>query len=194
MAPIDYQTILYSALPGIGAVLLSLYNWYILRQGGRIKPLKIVNYGIWAIKKDPTMFKHLFMPIILDNSAIKPALVTDIQISFQGPNGESKQIDVKKRIELNMPGSTSGKTVIEFKQAYTKELVPFYPIPINGQEGNMVMLDCLDSENAITLDTECICTIEVSYGANKRSSVSFPFKLSSQDCEKARDGIIWLRA
>ena len=190
----DLLSMLYPALPGIGAVLLSLYNWYTLRQGGRIRPLKIVNYGIWAIKSNEKMVKHLFLPVILDNSAIKPALVTDIVISFQSTAGASKQIAIKRRIELNMPGNMSGKNVMEFKQAYTKELVPFYPIPVNGQEGNMVMLDCIDLEEAIVLDTDCSCTIEVSYSANKRSSISFPFKLTSQDCDKARDGIIWLRA
>lgn len=190
----DILTMLYPALPGIGAVLLSLYNWYTLRQGGRIRPLKVVNYGLWAIKSNEKLVKHLFLPIILDNSAIKPALVTDIVISFQSNAGASKQIAVNRRIELNMPASTSGKTVFEFKAAYTKELVPFYPIPVNGQEGNMVMLDCIDLEGAIDLDTDSSCIIEVTYGSNKRSSIVFPFKISSEDFEKARNGIVWLRA
>ena len=67
--------ILYSLIPALGAILLSLYNWWVLRQGGKIKPLKIVNYGLWSVKSNEKNLKHLFIPVILDNVAIKPALV-----------------------------------------------------------------------------------------------------------------------
>ena len=74
--------LLYSIIPALGAILISLYNWYVLNQGGKIKPLKIVNYGLWSVKSDQKKFKNLFIPVIFDNVAIYRSFVTDIKFSF----------------------------------------------------------------------------------------------------------------
>ena len=183
----------YSAIPAIGAVLLSLYNWYTLRQGGKVQPLPIINFGLWSVSRDQRKVKHLFLPIILDNVAIKPALVTDIKISFS-QGSDRKFLNVNRRIELDMPtGSMSGMGINNFRANHTKELVPFYPISISGQEGRMVMLDCLDRGEILDLDKSYDCFIEITYGNYKKSSVSFPFKISSSDFEKGLDNIIWLK-
>ena len=186
--------ILYSLIPALGAIILSLYNWWVLRQGGKIKALQIVNYGLWSVKVDQRLVKHLFLPVILDNVAIRPALVTDIIISFEN-NGGKKELDVKRRIELTMPpGAMSGMGINQFRINQTKEIVPFYPIPVNGQEGRMVMLDCIDHGEVIDLDQEHICSIEVRFGNNKKAITNFPFKISTADFDKALDHIQWYRA
>ena len=185
---LDIQ-VLYSVIPALGAILLSLYNWYVLRQGGKIKPLTVVNYGLWSVNVDQRK-----VPVILDNVAIRPALVTDIAISFDS-NGTKRNLAVNRRIELTMPpGTMSGMNINQFRINQTKEIVPFYPIPVSGQEGRMVMLDCLDRGEVIELDKESLCSIEVTYGRNKKSSVIFDFKLTSSDFEKALDHIVWYRA
>ena len=97
----DLQLI-YSIVPALAAIVLSIYNWYTLRQGGKIKPLNIVNYGLWSVNVDQRKVKHLFLPVILDNVAIKPALVTDIRISFVS-EAIKHELDVRRRIELTMP-------------------------------------------------------------------------------------------
>ena len=184
--------ILYSIIPALGAVLLSFYNWWVLRQGGKIKPLPIVNYGLWSVNVDQRKVKNLFLPVILDNVAIKPALVSDIIVSFEY-NGEKIQLNVNRRIELTMPKSMAGLGINQFRINNTREIVPFYPIPVNGQEGMMVMLDCNDG-GSIDLDKDYLCNIEVVFGHNKRSITSFPFKISSADFDKALDYIQWYRA
>ena len=183
--------LLYSFIPALGAILISLYNWYALNQGGKIKPLKIVNNGLWSVKSDQKKFKNLFIPVIFDNVAIKPTLVNDIKISFINDGG-IKEIEVKRRIELIMPSSMSGLGINQFRANYTKELVPFYPIPVPGQQGIMVMVDCFDS-GQLELDTNYDCSIEVFFGNNKASSIQFPFRIESEDFEKSLYGIKWLR-
>lgn len=184
----------FSLVPALGAIVLSLYNWYSLRQGGKIKPLKIVNYGLWSVKINQRQVKHLFLPVILDNVAVKPALVTDISISFNY-NGSKTDLAVNRRIELTMPpGPMSGMGINQFRMNQTKEIVPFYPIPVNGLEGRMVMLDCLDRGNVLELDKDYSCIIEVTFGNNKISSIIFPFKVTSDNFEKALDHIQWYRA
>ena len=42
------QTIIISAIPALGALLLSLYNWFISQQGAKIRPLPFVHYGLWC--------------------------------------------------------------------------------------------------------------------------------------------------
>lgn len=184
--------IFYSLVPAIGAILLSLYNWWVLRQGGKIKPLKVVNYGLWSVKVDNRKVKNLFIPVILDNVAIKPALVTNIAIFFSSDN-RSKELTIMRRIELTMPKTLSGLGINQFKINNTVEVVPFYPIPVNGLEGRMVMLDCHDGGDVIDLDKELICSIEVTFGNEKSSIISFPFNLSTEDFEKALDHIQWFR-
>ncbi|MHA2105499.1 MAG: hypothetical protein ACW981_18900 [Candidatus Hodarchaeales archaeon] len=187
------DSVYLSMIPALGAIALSLYNWYSLRQGGRVKPLRIVNYGLWSVNADQRKIKHLFMPVILDNMAIKSGLVTDIAISFIR-NGEEIPLRVDRHIVLDMPsGSMSGMGINSFRINQTKEIVPFYPITVPGQEGKMVMLDCIDSGKAIELDKESKCRIEVIYGNNKKSAVIFPFKISSEEYDKALDHIKWYK-
>jgi hypothetical protein len=184
---------LYGLIPALGAILISLYNWYKLSQGGKIKPVRIVNYGLWSAKVDQRNVKHLFLPIILDNVAIKPGLVTDIEISFTR-NGEKFPLRVDRRIDLDMPsGTMSGMGINQFRLNHTKEIVPFYPITVPGQEGKMVMLDCIDSGQGIELDSENTCKIDITYGHNKKSSVEFQFKTTSEQFEKALDRIYWYK-
>ena len=57
----------------------------------------------------------------------------------------------------------------------------------------MVMLDCLDKGDVIDLDKDYSCVIEVTFGNNKKSSTTFPFKLSSKDFDGALDHIQWYR-
>lgn len=183
----------FSLVPALGAIVLSFYNWYSLRQGGKIKPLKIVNYGLWSVKIEKRKVKHFFLPVILDNVAVKPALVTDITISFES-DGLKTNLAVNRRIDLTMPSSMSGMDINQFRMKQTKEMVPFYPIPVNGLEGRMVMLDCFDKGDVLELDKDYFCVIEVTFGNNKNSSTNFPFKVTSDNFEKALDHIQWYRA
>ena len=187
-------SILYSIVPSLGAVALSVYNFYKLREGGKIRPLKILNYGLWTANVKDRKVKNMFLPIILDNYALKSAMVTNISIFFSN-NGQEKELTINRKIDLQMPpGSMSGMDVNQFRINHTKELVPFYPITVPGQESVMCFLDCTDREDAITVDQNLECKIVVEYGSKGKSSIKFPFLLSSKDFDLALDRLRWFKA
>ena len=173
---------------------LSLYNWYVLRSSANIKPGRIINYGLWATEAKDIKYKVLVMPILLNNNSLKPGLVTDLGIEFTGKNGK-KSLTIRRRVELDMPSITALRNMnaTTFRDVNMKDLNPFYPITVRGQEGTMIMLDCFDQENLINLDEDMTCKISVSYGLKKNSTVSFPFKLSSEDFNAAKEYIKWFR-
>ena len=70
----------------------------------------------------------------------------------------------------------SGLGINQFRANNTKELVPFYPIPVPGQQGILVMVDCFDS-GQLEVDTIFDCSIEVFFGNNKASSILFNFRI-----------------
>ncbi|OLS26106.1 MAG: hypothetical protein HeimC3_10790 [Candidatus Heimdallarchaeota archaeon LC_3] len=190
MAEYDFMI---SLVPALGAVALSIFNWYKLKQAGVIKPLRIVNYGLWSVKSGERKVKNLFLPVTLENIAMKSGLVTDISISFIDGT-EEKPLDITRRIEMDMPGGLmGGMTVNDFRIKQTKILVPFYPVNVPGQEGRLILLDCVDRWDAITLDKQLTCKIDVTYGYNKKSSIKFPFIITSESWDSALDHIKWFR-
>lgn len=186
--------IFISLVPALGAVALSLYNWYRLRAAADIRPERIINYGLWATGSKEIKYKILLIPVLLNNNAIKPGLVTDLNIAFTGKQGK-KSLEIRRRVELALPSISAlrGMNPNTFRDDAMKELNPIYPVTVRGQEGTLVVFDCFDREDVIVLDEQMTCTITVSYGSKKNSSLSFPFTMSSQNFDDARDIIKWYR-
>src|SRR5210317_1468614 len=78
LSTIDVRTL----APAVGAAALSLKNWLDLRKGANIKPLPLLNYGLWSIKKDATRNKVLLLPLMFKNDGVKDGIITSITVSF----------------------------------------------------------------------------------------------------------------
>ncbi|MFX0114063.1 MAG: leucine-rich repeat domain-containing protein [Candidatus Hodarchaeota archaeon] len=174
--------------PAVAALLLSLYNWYLMRRGANIQPDKLITYGLQNITwEDHQRYnrqeKYLYFPVLLNNEGMKAGVVSNIEIFFKGANGE-KKIETVRRVDMNKAG---GQLTIE-------ELVPPLPISIPAGEGMTVTFECRDAGNEIIpINEDLTCKIAVRYGKNHTSSIKFPFKVTSEDMLKARN-VVWLQA
>ncbi|MHA2231373.1 MAG: leucine-rich repeat domain-containing protein [Candidatus Hodarchaeales archaeon] len=189
MAIPDELALVGAALPGVAAALLSAWNWWVMRQGAVIEPDRFVNYGLRNVTfEDHQRYsrkeKILYFPVLLNNVGTKAGLVSNIDIFFKGANGE-KQLEITRRVDVKMAG---GNVSIE-------ELVPPMPVSIPSGEGKQVTFECVDDENdVIPINEELTCRIAVRYSHKKKSSIEFPFKLTSENMLAAFRGITWYPA
>ncbi len=180
--------ITYAAyLPGIGAVLLSLYNWYQMRRGAVIKLNQSVNYGLIRDEEKTEAFKFYF-PILTYNEGSKAGMITDITVSFKSLTSE-KRIDISRRVEMiHEEGTDEEDTSIV-------GLEPSFPFFVPADEGNVTIFECVDYDHdVIPLNQLLTCKISLQYDRKKKSFIEFPFQLNSEEISLLLQGTMkWLK-
>ena len=168
-------------LPGVGAALLSAYNWYRLRQGANLKLDKIVSY---AIKPETSNINKFYFPVLVHNVGTNTGMVHDLVISFKS-TGEEKTVDIERRIEFE--GIDDESTF--------KNIEPMFPFFIPEGEGGVVVFECVDhDDDVIPVNEHLKCTVEIHYGHKKRTRTSFPFTLRSEDISTMElEDMKWLK-
>ncbi len=177
-----------AAVPGVGAGLLSLYNWYKMQGGAKLAVEPFVTYGLYHPSRGQKADeKYLYVPILINNTGPKTGVVTNVEITFRSEKMEEKALKIEKRVETE--NTTGSSTNDDFVVA-----VPQFPTFVPDSEGSLIMVECLDIENdVIPVDEDLICKITVFDGKNRKNSVEFPFRLSSVDLKRAKN-VIWIRA
>ncbi|MHA1982716.1 MAG: hypothetical protein ACW967_00070 [Candidatus Hodarchaeales archaeon] len=186
---LDYNLITQfgTVIAALGAVLLSLYNWYTYQKGAEIKPLPFVYYGIWSIDNG----HMLYIPLLLTNDGIKPGMVTTVKLFFKSET-EKREIRFGRRVELKESGQ---KDAYEATQQDFSEQVPPLPIFVGPKESQMYLLEYYDSQEGggiITKNKQLTCEIEIESGMGKKSSVEFPFFLTEEDEKKTQLSVAWI--
>lgn len=173
-----------TALPGIGAAVMSLYNWFQANRGGVLEPDRIISFGVWNVSRTDGNRKFLYFPITVHNIGIKPGILNDVSITFDG-----RPVEIGRRVKLN-PQSTGGAHNLS-QQDFIEEIPPF-PLFVPPKQGEILLLECYDSpENeAIIPDKNLNCIISINYGKGNQKEIKFPFQLSSEDFKSART-IVW---
>ncbi|MHA2294569.1 MAG: leucine-rich repeat domain-containing protein [Candidatus Hodarchaeales archaeon] len=192
----QFGTTIAAATPGLAAVLLALYNRYMLMRGAILEPDPFVTYGLSAF--DPVEGKPrkiFYFPILVNNSGSKTGLITDVEITFQGTD-EEKILYVERRVEVKQ-GPTS-RDLLSYRREDFQELVPQFPAYVPPNEGSTLLLECIDySNDVVGINEELTCKVVVKYGSDKSSTMTFPFKLTSIDLSKVKgkvqNEIGWLR-
>jgi hypothetical protein len=176
-----------TAIAALGAVLLSLYNWYSYQKGANIKPLPFVYYGIWGI---PNGYM-LYIPLLLTNNGVKPGMVTTVKLFFKS-EAEKREIRFERRVELK---ESDQKDAYETTQEDFSEQVPPLPVFVGPKESQMYLLEYYDSEEGggiITTNKKFTCEIEIESGMEKKSSIEFSFFLTEKDEKKAQLAVAWI--
>lgn len=195
MAFLPFGIDIFSFVPAIGAIALSIKNWWVLHKGAVIEASDIVNYGIWSTKKDGSQNKTLFLPILLSNDGSRAGMVRNIRIRFSTLD-KTGELEIRRKVKMeNLSGSAiRGMSIGEFTNKGVEEINPFYPINVNSKEDTSFIIECFDGKNVIPLNQELNCSIEVEYGRRRSSTHSFPFFLSEDNFNKSLDYIHWLRS
>jgi len=185
---ITSDLITYAAyLPGIGAVLLSLYNWYQMRRGAVIKLNQSVSYGLIRDEEIDGAVKYYF-PILTYNEGSKAGMITAITISFKSSTGE-KRIDISRRVEMIHEEGTEEEDISIIG------LEPMFPYFVPADEGNVTIFECIDYDHeVIPLNKRLTCKISIRYDNKKKTSVEFPFQLYSEEISLLlRGSMKWIK-
>ncbi len=174
--------ILLGSVPGLGAAVLSLYNLYIINRGAVVVPEPLVRFGVWNISRGKEDIKKmLFFPIVLNNIGVKPGLVSNVQLFFDG-----QEMEVGRRVELNPLVEMSAHSL---SQQNFRELIPTFPFFVASKQGEIVLLECYDNDSSnqlVPLDMDVEMEVVVTYSNGRKSSVAFGIRLDSGDFEKGR--------
>ena len=95
-----------AAVPGVGAGLLSLYNWYKMQGGAKLQVDPFVTYGLYRPKKGlrATAYdeKYLYIPILINNTGSKTGLVTNVEITFRSEKTEEKVLKIERELKAKI--------------------------------------------------------------------------------------------
>ncbi|MHA2095466.1 MAG: hypothetical protein ACW98F_12675, partial [Candidatus Hodarchaeales archaeon] len=182
------EIITYAAyLPGVGAVLLSLYNWYQMRRGAVIKLNQPVNFGLIRDEEKDGAINYYF-PVLTYNEGSKAGMITDMTISFKSGTSE-KRIDISRRVEMvHEEGTEEEDTSIIGSN-------PMFPFFVPADEGNVTIFECVDYDHEVILRNKPLtCKINIKYDHKKKSSIEFPFQLYSEQISLLLRGTMkWLK-
>ena len=183
---------LISLVAGVGAGLLALRNYFILRKGACIYPDEIVTYGIVRPVNDEQ--RALFFPLTFHNEGNRNGVVKKIEIGFFD-GVTTKYLQIWEKVELNSLGAQGRQaTYGEFIQKGYTGINPIYPIVVPAGESVSIMIECLDRKDnrVIPVDKQLTCIIKIEYGRDASNEIRFPFLLSAEDFEKT-ETIKWYR-
>lgn len=192
----DIKNYAVTAAPGIGAAVLSVYNFLQNQKGANLHPVEFLNFGIISPAKhhhtseildNKTVF---YFPVLINNTGIKPGSVKNVQIIFTDLH-ESNQFKIDKRVEFNSKiGVIQGQNVSEDQFI---DVFPQMPITVPPKDGITLIFRGIDWDNEVVpIDTELKCSIVIKYGLKKKKIIEFNFKLYSEDYENARNKLNWI--
>lgn len=179
---------LFTIIPGIGAAIIAIRNWWALRRGAVIFPNKILSYGI--VRDDPNepQVKNFYIPIIFHNEGTNVGMITKVEILFYDGN-TTKRLPIISKIKLreltddqvNL-GRQYADMVTFDEKGYIIQ-IPMYPISVPAGESTQTMFFCVDyrEDDIVKLDKELTCIIRIEYGRNKTREIKFPFILTKED-------------
>ncbi|MFX0162054.1 MAG: hypothetical protein ACFE68_01780 [Candidatus Hodarchaeota archaeon] len=164
--------LVYTIVTSTSAVILSLYNWWLARQGAQIEIYDISDFGAMTFeeRKHKYKMKIILMPLNLFNSGSKNAIIKDISFSLK--TGE-------KVVNLFLNKRITGTKIDDIKSER-----PTFPIIIRPNEGQMHTFEFSDwYTNQLELDKQYQADITVHYG-NKKSKTTFPFMIKSDEIKE----------
>lgn len=159
--------LLASYATAVVALGMSLYNYWRAQQGAKLSLGPLVELGGMLNFSPQTRQEHLllYMPLHLFNEGTKTAMITDISMTAEGPEGTIPMF-LMKRVQ----GRTSEE--IESEQ-------PIFPVFVEAGQGTVATFEFMDGPDvAMKLDQTYQITIMATYNTNRSSSRTYTLTLS----------------
>lgn len=164
--------LVYTIVTSTSAVILSLYNWWLARQGAKIEIYDISDFGAMTYQEREHNYKMklILMPLNLFNSGFTNAVIKDIRFSLKA--GE-------KVVNLFLNKRITGTKIADIKSER-----PTFPIIIRPNEGQLHTFEFSDwYKDQLELDKQYQAEITVHYG-NRKSKKIFPFMIKSDEIKE----------
>ncbi|MFX0172239.1 MAG: hypothetical protein ACFE9L_09980 [Candidatus Hodarchaeota archaeon] len=151
-----------SAIPGIRAAILSIYNFLKARKGPDIKISQISQFGIINLLEEDC--KLLYLAIPLENHGTAVGSINSVKLELSWENNSNILYPVR-RVELTGPG----KEAILHQEDFT-EVQPLFPVYVPAYGGATYIFEFHDLDNAFPIGTDVKVRLTALYSDGKKKT------------------------
>lgn len=158
---VEFQDLLISAAPGVGAALLSVYNFYKSRQGPVIKISPIYQVGVINLEEDETAYKLLILSIPFENFGTAVGSINSVKLELTWDNQRSVLYPIR-RVELT-------KSEEEYiHQEDFVDLLPILPVYVPAFSGASHTFEFHDLKTPFPIEKDIQAILHISYKNHKK--------------------------
>ncbi|MFW9906712.1 MAG: hypothetical protein ACFFFH_20570 [Candidatus Thorarchaeota archaeon] len=173
------QTIL-PAIPGIGAALLSIYNFLKARRGAVLKLSHIYQFGSINLHDEGKDFKLIYLTIPFENQGTAVGAVNSIKLVLSW-HGNRTVLYPARRVELSDPEDDAVIHQEDFKTS-----LPILPVYIPAYDGASFTFEFHDvDENPFPVEHDVNAELSIIYDGKKKVIKEFPMKISSESWSRS---------
>ena len=178
-ADILTQTIL-PALPGIGAAVLSIYNFLKARRGAVLELSHIYQFGTINLHDEGKDFKLLYLTIPFENQGSSVGTVNSIKLELSW-QGNRTTLYPARRVELADPEDDAVIHQEDFKTA-----LPILPVYIPAYAGAAFTFEFHDvDENPFPVEQDVNTGLSIIYDGKKKVKKEFILRISSESWSRS---------
>jgi len=161
--------ILISILTAIVAIVISLYNYFLIRKGAKLVIGEIVEIGVMKSTSSQLQLTQImcYFPLYFFNSGFTEAMITSIDITI---------LNDDKKIPLFLTKRIRGR-----KFESIESLNPLLPVFINEKSGKMEFFEFMTKE--VKLEKIDKIKVSIDYN-NKRTTQEFKIDITGEDIKE----------
>jgi hypothetical protein len=178
--PFDVPSILMSAAPGVGAALLSVYNFLKARRGAVINISDIYQFGVINIYDDGKDFKLLYLSIPFENDGTSIGAINSIKLELTWDNNRTVLYPIR-RIELSKPENDAVIHQEDFVEQFP--ILPVYVPPSSGAYFSFEFHDV--GENPFPIKEKIKARILVKYSGKQKTEKEFVLQVTERSWNRS---------
>jgi hypothetical protein len=170
-----------SAVPGVGAAILSIYNYFKARKGAEIAISHIYQFGSINLYDDGKDFKVLFLSLPFENQGTAVGAINSVKLVITWDNNRTVLYPVR-RVELTKPENDS----VLHQEDFAEQL-PILPVYVSAYSGTTYTFEFHDvGENPFPRTEEVNAKIIVTYkNGKKRVEKDFVMQISERSWNRS---------
>ncbi|MFX0181934.1 MAG: hypothetical protein ACFE95_02530 [Candidatus Hodarchaeota archaeon] len=149
----------FSAIPGIGAAILSIYNFLKARKGPDIKISQISQFGTINLLEEYCKLFYLAIPF--ENHGTAVGAINSIKLELTWEDNKNILYPVR-RVEL----TGSGEEAILHQEDFSEQQ-PLFPVYVPAYGGDTYMFEFHDIQNPFPIETDIRVRLIASYQDGK---------------------------
>ncbi|UCE12179.1 MAG: hypothetical protein JSV04_08220 [Candidatus Heimdallarchaeota archaeon] len=152
----------FSAVPGIGAAILSIYNYLQARKGPDIKISQIFQYGIINLLDEDCKLFYLAIPFENHGTAVGSINSVKLELTWDGNKNHLYPV---RRVEL----TGSGEDAILHQEDFSEQQ-PLFPVYVPAYGGDTFFFEFHDLENPFPIEVDIKARLIASYKDGKKKT------------------------
>lgn len=149
----------FSAVPGIGAAILSIYNFLKARKGPDIKISQISQFGIINLLEEDCKLFYIAIPFENHGTAVGSINSVKLELTWEDNNNKLYPV---RRVEL----TGSGEDAILHQEDFSEQQ-PLFPVYVPAYGGETYMFEFHDLENPFPIGKDVKIRLIASYQDSK---------------------------